>query len=730
MATILVLDDDPSARDLMVTILGYAGHDVREAADGTEALRQAQAEPPHLIVADLLMPTMDGFEFVRQLREIPALARTPVVFYTATYLESEARNLARACGVIHVIAKPAEPQEILDVVNRNLGVPSTPLAPPLPPEEFRQKHLGVLLAKLAQKTESMGPRLDAMIELSLQLASERDPQRLLSSFCGASRKIIGAKYAVVGVLDRRDRSLRYSFASGMDPETATRVGALKQSVPDGILSECQPRRLHALSGDPQRVGLPPDHPPVHSYLCAPIASPDRVYGWLCLANKIGAGEFNDEDEGLAQILAAQVGRIYENSSLYAEVRSYVEKLQQEAAERRRAEQQLLLQAAALETAANAIVITDRTGAIQWVNPAFSALTGYSAEEVIGRNPRLLKSGAHDQAFYKMLWGTILRGQTWRGEFTNRRKDGSLYHDEHTITPVRSRDGQITHFVAIMQDVTERKGAEEEIRKLNTELEQRVAQRTAELESANKELEAFCYSVSHDLRAPARAIRGITQILLEEHSRDIPEALQGYLHRVHEAGLRMGQLIEDLLGLSSVSRQELRLSTVNLTSVAQQILDELKQSAPQRQVDCELAPGLVAEGDPNLIRIALDNLLRNAWKFTQKRRVACIHVGVAHQNDEAIYFVRDNGAGFDMTYVDKLFIPFQRLHSAKDFDGTGIGLAIVQRVILRHGGRIWAEGREEEGATFHFTLPAGVPRPPAGRRPETDSSSPRGKMDNQ
>jgi PAS domain S-box-containing protein len=705
MATILAVDDDPTAREMLVALLGSAGHQLRQATDGAEALTLAKAVRPDLIIADLMMPTMDGFEFVRRLREDSAFARTPVVFYTATYLESEVRTLAHECGVSHIITKPAEPEQILLAVSSALGVPQAPVVPP-PTEEFRQKHLGLLLAKLAQKADTVAPRLDAMVELGLQLASERDPQRLLASFCGSSRKIIGAKYAVIGVLDNEDRSLRYLFSSGMSQENAALLSSPQQrmAVPEEILSERQPRRLHGLAGDPQLVGLPREHPPVHSYLCAPIASPDRVYGWLCLADKIGAAEFNDEDEGLSQVLAAQVGRIYENSSLYAEVKSYAERLEKEAAERRRAEQQLLLQAAALETAANAIVITDRAGAIMWINPAFSALTGYSAEEVIGQNPRLLKSGAHDQAFYKHLWGTIFRGVTWRGEFINRRKDGSLYHDEHTITPVRSRDGHITHFVAIMQDVTERKRAEEEIRKLNAELEHRVAERTVELESANKELEAFSYSVSHDLRAPARALCGLSQMLLEEHAGSLPEPVPDYLHRIHDSAKRMGQLIEDLLSLSRVNRHELCRSTVNLTRLAQKILDELRQTSPDRQVDCQVAADLLVKGDPSMLHIALDNLLRNAWKFTQHRPVAQIRVGMTEQDGEPVYFVRDNGAGFDMAYADKLFNPFQRLHSTAEFEGTGIGLAIVQRVILRHGGSIWAEGKADKGAAFQFTLP--------------------------
>jgi PAS domain S-box-containing protein len=705
MATILAVDDNPTARDLLVTVLGYAGHRLCEAADGAEALALAQAERPDLIVADLLMPTMDGFEFVRQLRENSAFARTPVVFYTATYLESEARTLADQCGVSHIITKPAEPEQILQVVNSVLGVVHAPVPAP-PVEEFRQKHLGLLMAKLAQRADTFVPRLDAMVELGLQLSSERDPQRLLANFSASSRRIVGAKYAVVGVLEKEGRSLRYLFPSGMTPEIAARLTALRERVPvrDNILSERQPRRLQALAGDPQLVGLPRDHPPVHSFLAAPIASPERVYGWLCLADKIGATQFNEEDEGLAQILTAQVGRIYENSSLYARVNRYVEQLEAEVAQRRRAEQQLLLQAAALENAANAIVITDRSGAIQWINPAFSALTGYAAEEVIGQNPRLLKSGAHDQAFYKNLWGTIFRGLTWRGEFINRRKDGSLYHDEHTITPVRGRDGQITHFVAIMHDVTERKRAEEQIRKLNAELEQRVAERTAELQSANKELEAFSYSVSHDLRAPARAMSGLSQMLLEEHGGCLAEPVPNYLRRIHESAQRMGQLIEDMLSLSRVSRQELCLQTVNLSRIARQILDELGQASPHRQVHCQVAADLLVKGDPNLLRIALDNLLRNAWKFTQNQPAARIEVGVTQGTGLPAYFVRDNGAGFDMANAAKLFTPFQRLHSPTEFEGTGIGLAIVQRIILRHGGNIWAEARENEGATFQFTLP--------------------------
>jgi light-regulated signal transduction histidine kinase (bacteriophytochrome) len=355
----------------------------------------------------------------------------------------------------------------------------------------------------------------------------------------------------------------------------------RASLPNEVLSVRQSRRLSGLPGDPQAVGLPHDHPPVHSFLCAPIVSPDRVYGWLCLADKLGAAEFNDEDEGLAQILAAQVGRIYENGSLYAEVKQYVAQLEAEAAERKR--------------------------------------------------------------------------------------------------------------------------AEEKIRELNADLERRVAERTAALQSANHELEAFSYSVSHDLRAPLRGIQANCHILLEEHSPSLPEPVREYLRRIGRSGGRMSELIESLLSLSRISRHELRRSSVNLSEIGKRILDELKQSNPARRIESLVAAGLVVAGDPNLMQIALENLLRNAWKFTLNRPIARIEFGATEQEAETVFFVRDNGAGFDMVYADKLFGAFQRLHRVDEFEGTGIGLAIVQRIVSRHGGRIWAEAKVDEGATFYFSL---------------------------
>lgn len=270
--------------------------------------------------------------------------------------------------------------------------------------------------------------------------------------------------------------------------------------------------------------------------------------------------------------------------------------------------------------------------------------------------------------------------------------------------VRSGSDEI---VSIVRDITQRKAAEAEIYRLNEELEQRVRQRTVELEAANRELESFSYSVSHDLRAPLRAINGFSQALAEDYGDRLDRDGLDYLERVRAASQRMAMLIDDLLTLSRVTRQEMRRTPLNLTHLATAIATELQASQPKRQVRFTIAPEMWVTGDPSLLRIVLDNLLHNAWKYTSKHAQAHIEVGRVDQPGGPVYFVRDDGAGFEMAYVDRLFGAFQRLHRDSEFEGTGIGLATVQRIIHRHGGRTWAEGEVEQGATFYFTLPDGA-----------------------
>ncbi|HXC16643.1 MAG TPA: ATP-binding protein [Holophagaceae bacterium] len=257
--------------------------------------------------------------------------------------------------------------------------------------------------------------------------------------------------------------------------------------------------------------------------------------------------------------------------------------------------------------------------------------------------------------------------------------------------------------ALQQEIEEHKVARGEVASLNLDLERRVAERTAELEAANKELESFSYSVSHDLRAPLRAIDGFSMLLQKHLDAGLDATGQGHLDRVRSATQRMGHLIDDLLRLSRTTRSEMFRRDLDLSELARVIAADLQVASPERKVDVSIAPGMTAHGDPTLMRAVLENLLGNAWKFTAKQAEARIEVGRLEKGQGNIYFVRDNGAGFDMRYVDKLFGAFQRLHAVTEYAGTGVGLANVQRIIHRHGGRVWAEGEPDRGATFYFTL---------------------------
>ncbi|MCP3137076.1 sensor histidine kinase [Pyxidicoccus xibeiensis] len=254
-------------------------------------------------------------------------------------------------------------------------------------------------------------------------------------------------------------------------------------------------------------------------------------------------------------------------------------------------------------------------------------------------------------------------------------------------------------------MTDRMRQEQALREANASLERRVQELTAELQVVNEELEAFSYSVSHDLRAPLRAIEGFSRIVLEDYGPGLPLDDQGreYLERISAGGKRMATLIEDLLKLSRVTRAGIRRLPVDLSEMAREVVDNLRRQEPDRAVTVSIAPAARTTGDPHLLRLVLENLLGNAWKFTGKKAAPRIELGVEEKDGERWFFVRDDGAGFDMAYADKLFAPFQRLHSDAEFQGTGIGLATVQRIIRRHGGSVRAEARAGHGATFWFTL---------------------------
>ena len=338
---------------------------------------------------------------------------------------------------------------------------------------------------------------------------------------------------------------------------------------------------------------------------------------------------------------------------------------------------------------------------RYVNKVYEDWFGMPMANYIGRTMREV-IGEEWYLRMRPQLESVLAGQTVTSE---RRADRSIVerYARFTYAPHFGNDGKVIGFYVMAYDITERRKAEDAIRELNLELERRVLERTAQLEVANRELEAFSYSVSHDLRAPLRSIDGFSKALLEDYLAKLGDEGKDFLQRIRNASQRMGELIDDLLALSRVTRSEMARVPVDLSMIGGKIIEELRRSDPQRSLEIAIIPGMITNADPNLMRLLLENLLDNAWKFTSCRKLAKIELGMAEKDGQKVYFVRDNGAGFDMAYADKLFGAFQRLHSAQEFPGTGIGLATVNRIVLRHGGKVWAEGKVDAGATVFFVL---------------------------
>jgi PAS domain S-box-containing protein len=358
-----------------------------------------------------------------------------------------------------------------------------------------------------------------------------------------------------------------------------------------------------------------------------------------------------------------------------------------------------------QSANDAIIAADSCGNIIFWNQGAHTIFGYTEADVLGMPLTLLIPPRYREAHQRGLERLRATGESpLLGHpiaLQGLRQDGSEFDVELSLATWHTEEG--TFYSGILRDITERKWAENEIRRLNVELEQRVVERTTQLEAANRELEAFVYSVSHDLRAPLRSIDGFSRFLLKHCCDKLNAREQDYFQRIRAASQRMGYLIDALLNLSRLARTDIHREAVDLSDLARVTVAELRQIPPHRHVECIIADRLLVYGDRRLLQVMLQNLLGNAWKFTAKIPQARIVVGRTWYDGKTVYYVRDNGAGFDMTYANKLFAPFQRLHTPDEFEGTGIGLATVQRIVHRHGGRIWAEGAVDEGATFYFTL---------------------------
>lgn len=704
MATILVVDDRPVNRELLKTLLEYHGHRVVEASDGAEALDLIKRERPNLVISDILMPTMDGYQLVREMRSDAASANIPVIFNTAHYLDREAKALADACGVSRIIFKPGEPELILSTVDDVLGhVP--PSTPPVVEGQFDREHVRVLTDKLSSRTEDLrrlSQRMSALIELGHQMAAERDPLYLLESFCHAARKIVGAKYAAIAVLDEDNETLLHFLISGMTAEAADAIGSppVGRGLLGFLLRAGGVVRTQAINTHPRSSGFPPNHPPMTSFLGAAISSSSGKYGALYLTDKIGCEEFSSDDEKLIAMLAAQVGIAHENAKRFEELQRRATELEGTVKLRLQAEDALRetnqkLQSL-VQTSPLAIIALDLEGTVRSWNAAAERIFGWTEAEVIGRrNPVIPDDKWHEFQDYLRL---IRSGAVFSdAESIRVRKDGSSINVSVSSAPLIDGKGNIHGVVGVIADITERKHLEEQFLQAQ------------KMEAIGR----LAGGIAHDFNNLLTAIIGYSQISLARlHSQD---PMRKDIEEVETAGQRAAALTGQLLAFSRkqvVQPQVLALNTLvtDLTKMLQRLIGE----------DVELETHLDPEAwqikaDRGQIEQIIMNLAvnsRDAMPEGGKLTIETSNVQLdedyagthidASVGPHVMLAISDTGSGMDKQTESRIFEPF--FTTKEQGRGTGLGLSTVYGIVKQSGGSIGVYSEVGRGTTFKVYLP--------------------------
>ena len=564
-------------------------------------------------------------------------------------------------------------------------------------------------AELALAATHRATRMLSLVSMAINRI--QDEAGLLAEACRVAVDDGGYRMAWVGyAVDNEEKSIRPAACAGVEQNCLKHINpSCRADHPGGQGPAGRAMRtgMPQYTSDLRKPGINPAWREVAlkrgflSALALPLRSENQTFGVLCLcAGRVQ--HFSLEEIKLLQELADNLA-----FGIIA-LRNRLEKWRSEAAERTSAAK-VYEQASLLDLAPGAIVVCNQDLSIRFWSQGAERLYGWPAEKVLGLNMQTLMYPDPHRLAAAMEQISASNGD-WTGEAEQATSDGSPVYVEMRATVVRDASGQANGVMIINTDMRERRQAQQEILLLNTSLEERVQQRTEQLNLANQQLEAFSYSVSHDLRGPLSTINGFCSLLSKSiagpDATPLSERGQHYLARIHSGVKQMGELIDALLSLAHVSRSNLAWEAVDLSWHAAVVLASLQENDAGRTALLDIQPGLVAQGDPCLLKQVLYNLLGNAWKFSSAKACTCISLGRTQSAEgEWVYFVRDQGAGFDMAHSDKLFGAFQRLHTEAEFSGTGIGLATAQRIIARHGGRVWANAAIGAGATFYFTLGA-------------------------
>lgn len=657
---ILLIEDSPTQAARLLDILGKEGFEAVCCSTAEQGLREIGRNPPDILVVDYYLPDIRGDEICRRLRMNIDTRQIPILMFTGEETQvTELKGLE--AGADDYIPKSADP-------------------------EILTARIRTLLRKGIQTRSILSASPSGLRDVRM-LAIDDSPTYLEMVVLNLEQegyKVEKASSGKEGIEKLSQRSFDCVLLDLVMPEM------------DGI-EVC--RRISGMK------------PRMQSPVAVLVLTAMENKEDLTRALEAGADDFVGKSSDLA-VLKGRIRALLRRKFYQEENRRILEELKSKELEALR--ERLLKETAQTKAALadqlkaanqelerfftislDMVCIAGFDGYFKRINPSWEKVLGFDSEELLCK-PYIEFVHPEDRQSTSAQAQKISQGAAVLS-FENRYrcKDGSYRWLLWNAAPFTEEK----LIYAAARDITERKRAEQEIQSLNASLDQRVV----ELGLLNNELEAFSYSVSHDLRAPLRAVDGFSQLLLEDHARSLNEEGRDYLQRIRKGCQRMGILIDDLLKLARIVRQEFIREEVDLSAMAGAVAQQLQKVEPGRRVEFVIQDGIQTQGDAGLLRVALENLLGNAWKFTGKKEEARIEFGAERRDGLTAYFIRDNGAGFDMAYVEKLFGAFQRLHSVSEFPGTGIGLATVQRVIRRHGGRLWAEGEVGKGAAFYFTL---------------------------